>query len=247
MRKYKAAPHPFVILPPDEKKREYNPGETLEFGLNLVGRIADYLPYFIYAFEELGRIGIGKGRGKYSLLNVASPQGDRGGESRLVYSGAEKVLTNSFKQHTFDDAVTAAKSLSHQENLALRFLTPTRIIYSGQLAPRPEFHVIFRNLLRRLSLLSYFYCDGTPEDTDFRSLIEQAENIKTITQDYRWHDWERYSSRQETSMKLGGFLGTATYSGKFNRFLPHLIMGQQLHVGKGTSFGLGKYIIEPAS
>ncbi len=37
MHKYPAAPHPFVILPPLEAKREYVPGEYFHFGLTLVG------------------------------------------------------------------------------------------------------------------------------------------------------------------------------------------------------------------
>src|SRR3989338_3951739 len=65
LRKYEKAPHPFIIEPPLEQKRLYNPGETLNFNLILIGKAIDYLPYFIYTFEELGKIGIGKGRGKY--------------------------------------------------------------------------------------------------------------------------------------------------------------------------------------
>ncbi len=63
MRKYTAAPHPFILEPSTNSRKSYRKGEDLSFGLTLIGRAADYLPYFIYAFEELGRIGIGKGRG----------------------------------------------------------------------------------------------------------------------------------------------------------------------------------------
>ena len=37
--------------------------DEISVGLTLIGRATDYLPYFIYALDELGRIGIGKGRG----------------------------------------------------------------------------------------------------------------------------------------------------------------------------------------
>ncbi|HEX8949253.1 MAG TPA: CRISPR-associated protein Cas6, partial [Dissulfurispiraceae bacterium] len=63
MRKYKTAPHPFIIEPPSETKKIYKPGDEVVFGLTLVGRAIDYIPYFIYTFDELGRIGIGKGKG----------------------------------------------------------------------------------------------------------------------------------------------------------------------------------------
>ena len=42
MRKYEAAPHPFVLLPPLEGKTSYQPGEMLTFGWTLIGRGADF-------------------------------------------------------------------------------------------------------------------------------------------------------------------------------------------------------------
>jgi hypothetical protein len=50
---------------------DMNPGDAVIFNLLLIGRAIDYLPYFIYTFEELGKVGIGKGRGKYSLTYVS--------------------------------------------------------------------------------------------------------------------------------------------------------------------------------
>ena len=42
-------------------------------------------------------------------------------------------------------------------------------------------------------------------------------------------------------MKLGGFLGKTTFHGDFDDFVPYLLLGEQWHIGKGVSFGLGKY------
>ena len=71
LRKYPAAPHLFVFLPPPEEKTQYRAGETLTFDLTLIGKGAGYLPSFIYAFERLGRHrGLGKGRGRFSVEAV---------------------------------------------------------------------------------------------------------------------------------------------------------------------------------
>ena len=45
-------PRPFVIKPPLETKETYMPGERLSFDVVLVGKIKDYLPYFIVTFKE---------------------------------------------------------------------------------------------------------------------------------------------------------------------------------------------------
>ena len=71
LRKYPAAPHPFVFLPPLEESTLYRPGDQLTFGLTLIGKGSDFLPYFIYTFERLGqRRGLGKGRGRFAVESV---------------------------------------------------------------------------------------------------------------------------------------------------------------------------------
>lgn len=228
MRKYPRAPHPFVIEPPDDEKRLYEPGERLEFSLVLIGKGREYLPYFIYAFEELGRMGIGKGRGRYCIENVSS-------RGEIIYAAETKTLCDP-------PQVVISSDNGPVEKITLTFLTPTRIKYEEQLAPIPEFHMLIRSLLRRLSSLSYFH-DGRRMETDFKGLIERAGAVRTMHKDLKWIDLPRYSARQQTTMMLGGFVGRMTFDGKLTEFMPYLRLGEIVHIGKATSFGLGKYVI----
>jgi len=88
MRKYKTVPHPFVIEPPSEKKRGYKPGDEINFGLILIGKAIDCLPYFIYTFDELGKIGIGKGKSKYELKSVSC-------DGKTIYDSGTKPSRHS--------------------------------------------------------------------------------------------------------------------------------------------------------
>lgn len=94
--------------------------------------------------------------------------------------------------------------------LRIRFLTQTRLKHEGMIVRRPEFHVLFRALLRRLSSLALFHCD-TRLEVDYRSLIAEAEEIQLVRDETRWEEWTRYSSRQGQRMAWGGFTGRATY------------------------------------
>jgi len=45
-------------------------------------------------------------------------------------------------------------------------------------------------------------------------------------------------------MLMGGIIGTAVYEGELAEFLPLLDFFAKTHLGKGTSFGLGKVKVE---
>ncbi len=237
MTKYTNAPHPFIIEPPPERKRGYKPGDVIEFGLTLIGRATDYLPYFIYTFDELGKIGIGKGRGNYELQDVSC-------EGKTIYNSNSKTL-KSFKPSILNIEPEILNSVSQNSKLlTLNFHTPTRIIYNGNLTLDLEFHILIRQLLRRVSLLSYFHCGTDISDWDFKGMIEKAKEVNVKERNLKWHDWERYSARQDTRMKMGGFVGEITFEGDIEPYMPFIKAGEILHVGKGTSFGLGKYEIK---
>ncbi|MEW6374612.1 MAG: CRISPR system precrRNA processing endoribonuclease RAMP protein Cas6 [Thermodesulfobacteriota bacterium] len=240
MRKYPFAPHPFVITPPLEEKREYLKDDALCFGLTLIGKSIDYLPYFIYTFDELGRMGIGKGKGKYQLEEVRS-RGDTKREE-TIYSSKDKTLHQNFRVTNLAELLSSFTSNPTPQIITLHFITPTRLKFDGKLSPTLEFHILLRNLLRRVSLLSYFHCN-CELNLDFKGIIEKSREIKVGKSNLHWFDWERYSNRQDTKMMMGGFVGSVTFEGNLEQFLPFLLLGEYIHVGKGTSFGLGKYEI----
>ncbi|OHB37998.1 MAG: hypothetical protein A2Y09_10555 [Planctomycetes bacterium GWA2_39_15] len=282
LRLYPKVPHPFVIEPPITEKQTFEPGETFSFHLILIGNAIDYLPYFIYTFTELGKQGIGQGRGKYDLLHVEGIGLED--EAIQIYNSKVQTLTNHYpiiqahqlnhqnlvsvneqgvethnriKQHQATsssisppceggDKGEVVKSdaipLNHNNKINISILTPLRLRFDGHITDKIEFHVLIRNLLRRISSLSYFHCDEKFQ-VDFKGLIEKASAVKQIRSDTHWFDWKRYSTRQEEWMSLGGVTGAVSYEGDLSDFMLLLRLGEYVHVGKGTSFGLGKYKI----
>lgn len=281
LRLYPKVPHPFVIEPPVTEKQAFAPGESFSFHLILIGNAIDYLPYFIYTFTELGKQGIGTGRGRYDLVQVEGIGLD--GKAAEIYTHKTQTLTNRYpiiQAHQLDhqDIAPAASHAeekhsvvnarpndgggmktpaaassceggngsatgdNHHSTITISLRTPLRIRFDGQITQSFEFHVLLRNLLRRVSSLSYFHC-GQKLDMDFRGLIEKAATVKQTQSDTRWYDWKRYSTRQEAWMSLGGIVGSVLYEGDLSDFMTLLRLGEYVHVGKGTSFGLGKYEI----
>jgi CRISPR-associated endoribonuclease Cas6 len=239
MRKYKTTPHPFVIEPPLERKSIYKPDEQLSFELTLIGKAIDYYPYFIYTFDELGKTGIGKGRGTFELHEVTTSE-------EIIYTSKNKKLATVQPVElllALPDSFDSSLS-TNNDILSLSFITPTRISFDGHLSIDIEFHMLIRTLIRRIAILSYFHCGGDPTQWDFKGIIEMAKRVRTKDSSLSWYDWERYSAQQDTRMKMGGFIGDITFEGGIEPFMPLIKAGEILHVGKGTSFGLGKFQIQ---
>ncbi|MBI3636114.1 MAG: hypothetical protein HY216_07855, partial [Candidatus Rokubacteria bacterium] len=175
------APRPFVIEPPIAPPPVYEAGARFAVGVVLVGRAIDYLPYFIHAFEELGRVGIGRGLGRYRLETVDAVPAT--GASLPVYDAGRRALTSVFPAVTVEDVGVAPG-----DSLTLRFLTPTRLRHGGRGASPTEFHVLFRNVARRVNFLNHFHCAGEvlPSVSD---LIEAALRIGTVEERLQWHTW----------------------------------------------------------
>ncbi|MCX7973803.1 MAG: CRISPR system precrRNA processing endoribonuclease RAMP protein Cas6 [Candidatus Aminicenantes bacterium] len=191
-------------------------------------------------------MGIGKNRKKFLLKEVLTEENESQ-EEITIYSLEEGVIKNINNKVTWAEIIDKFKmnkDIKRSKYLAINFITPTRIKYQDEFISVPEFHIIIRSLMRRISNLSYFHC-GETLNINFDYLINQATKIKIDKISINWVEWERFSFIQERRMKFGGFVGEVIYKGDLSKFLPFLILGEYIHVGKGASFGLGLYKIMP--
>jgi CRISPR-associated endoribonuclease Cas6 len=171
-------------------------------------------------------------------------RGDFLNNNGTIYSSNTKTL-KSFKPSVLNLKPLISNSGSPDSGLlTLDFKTPARLIYNGHLTLDLEFHMLIRQLLRRISLLSYFHCGIDMSDWDFKGIIEKAKEVAVKKSNLKWYEWERYSARQDTRLNMGGFVGEISFEGDIEPFMPLINAGEVLHVGKGTGFGLGRYEVK---
>lgn len=226
-------PAPYVIEPLAGVENEYKRGETLSFYLLLVGKSIGLLPLFITAYEKAGNNGLGRGRSQFNLKQVEQEIDDIlmpiwTEDNHYINPSVPIDIDNDISRLPFSTGIT------------LQLKTPLRLVDRGRLNDRPEFIVLMRAVFRRLDALGKIHGEG-PLEIDYKSYLEAAAGIKTAPSHTRWKDWERYSSVQDSFMKLGGLVGELSYAGDLTAFIPFLRMAEVLHVGKNTSFGLGQY------
>ncbi|QLA19328.1 CRISPR system precrRNA processing endoribonuclease RAMP protein Cas6 [Desulfolutivibrio sulfoxidireducens] len=228
-----APPHPYVIEPPLDEKNLFAPGDALEFGLLLFGKSNDYLAFFLHATSLMGKRGIGRGREGPATFSLTAAY-DAGGSMIFDPEGG-RLLGDPQPQELILDTTRQDGCLP----LRLSFVTPFRMKYMNQLHDEVPFHVLVRATLRRISSLFNHHGEGEP-DIDYKGLVHRAMDVPILASSLRWLDWTRYSNRQQSKMLLGGIVGSITYADVPGEYIPLLSLARQVHLGKQTSFGLGR-------
>jgi len=230
-----AVPHPFVIEPPLTGNTDFEAGSQLDCNLLLFGEVNRSLPYFMYAFDRMGKIGIGKKiNGKRAAFSL-----------QRVYSGKQVIYDNAEQSLKMDDAfhplklAAPADSTDTDIRLKVTLETPLRLKFANRIQAELPFHLLIRAALRRVSTLFACYGDGEPA-LDYQGLVRESEKIRIADSNLKWFDWQRFSNRQNQAMLMGGMIGSDTYEGNLGAYLPLLDFCSRVHIGKQTSFGLGK-------
>jgi hypothetical protein len=212
------------------------PGETLSFDLLLFGQAVELQAYAVLAVDRMAQVGLGFQRARFRLARVEA----------LGLSGPPRTLFTEGAPLSFQPAQASRPEPDSPaaERITLRFATPLRLKVRDRLAGRPGFRDLVFNALRRVLDLAHTHVPGAAVEWGFRTFLEQSSAVRVVTEDLRWHDWERWSNRQRTAMKLGGVLGTVVLEGDLSPFVPLLRTAEVVHVGKGATFGLGKVFVE---
>jgi CRISPR-associated endoribonuclease Cas6 len=233
LKKIEKAPHPFVLYVPEKYQLEYQAKDAtnskIHFFLVLVGEAIEYISYFILAFEEMGKNGIGLEKSPFKIETVLC-------SGKSIYSPGEKKINRDFPLISGSEFIEENASV---QAVTIEMETPLRIKFGKKFRKHFTFDMLVRNLLRRIQLLSALYCGG-PLRVDFKDLIEKSKGVKVSDSRIHWEQQTRFSFRQERILSMGGVSGSIEFSGDIGPFMPFLCIGEYLHVGKGTAFGLGK-------
>ncbi|WP_224985135.1 CRISPR system precrRNA processing endoribonuclease RAMP protein Cas6 [Geomonas agri] len=197
-----------------------NRGRACELALTLVGSSIQHLPAFLVAVTLLIE---NKGG---AVVDVAA---ESPGGARSDYAGDGSLPLPLLG--SLDPTLTGPLPT---ETVALRLVTPLKLVRDGRLLKGFTFADFARTLMRRVSSLAYHY-EGAEPAMDYRWLSGQSESVRTVESDCRFVFWNG---------RPAGILGTARFAGDLEPFHLLLHVGTATHLGKGASFGFGCYCVE---
>lgn len=233
-------PRPIIFRVAYGEERYLAPGDTLTFGLVVVGHAVTQLPYLLAALREVGQDGLGRTRGRLELEEVQSVQ---------PYTGEEvNLLRGTDLEVNLSPLLLRAGELPPVpgERLRLHLRSPLHIKVGGQMAEDLHFPVLLRALQRRVSNLEQIYGGAASLGADFTRLPLLAREVETVWQDLHFVSQLRKGSRPQQKTNMEGVVGTLEYRGDFTPFTTLMRYGEQLGVGKWAHFGAGLYDLEVA-
>lgn len=250
-------PRPYIIRAQPSKKVLYREGEAFVFDLALCADALRFFPYIVMALERLAHEGLGKrgpendyqrGRLRIERVTAVHPLTGAGQEIRASSQSRTK-LPDLPATHADVLALAQQWTAVHHGtapvSYAFHFHTPLRLIEQGHTLKQPRFRPLFHRLITRLEELSGRFSD-TPLQLDVPALLTLADEVALVRNQTQWVELESYSTRQGGSTPIGGLMGTAVYQAPdWQPFLPWLIWGSLVGVGKNTVKGDGWYTLQP--
>jgi hypothetical protein len=229
---YFSVPHPFVLSVPWDGKSE-DGDHNLE--LTLIGRGNQCAAYVILALKIAAEEGVNP-LGPLTLAGVQQESAAGSGTWTEIF--ADGAQLNAL-------APAAVVAPPAPALIRIHLESPLRLRHENSYvsAERFEFADLFRNILRRVSFLTYFHTER-PLETDFAGLVHRSREVGIGNTVLRWRDWTRYSTRQQEKLQMGGLVGGFSVRlGGIEDLWPYLWLGQWVHAGKGATMGLGRYRI----
>lgn len=237
---FSSVPNPYVVEPPPLGGGVVGGTTPLVFAMVLVGaETLRQLPLIVHAWQRALRHGLGRARVPGQLQRV-----EWVGEGGL----AETVFEYPSSQVLGHTAALQLPAELRATRLTLHIETPMRLQHQGRpLGPdQLDLRTLALAAARRASLVLGLHAGLAPLD-DMAPLLEEVQGLRDDRTALRWHDWTRYSSRQQQEMTLGGVVGRWELAGTLQEVLRWLWLCQWLHLGKNATMGMGAYRLSGVS
>jgi hypothetical protein len=244
-------PRAFVIDPPSAEPDAYRRGDVVTFGFVCIGPACESIAYPVLAFERFQQTGAPEYNPQVSRFRLAGVR-DRLADGQPIFESgnlrparARDIASYSIEAREWND-----------EELEIEFFTPVTVVNKEARERDPQsgialfadFYDLVYNLANRVGGLWQLYGENWPGQPGFfrwrEQLLKASRTITTTHRDLQMVRAWGYSNRQHAERPIGGFTGRMKFAGDFSPVKELLGIGEIVHVGNQTAFGLGRYVIK---
>lgn len=224
--------NPYLIVPPAISDACYHTGEELSFYIYLLGDAERYVQQLINALQKIKRLELGASRYPFEL-------------KKMVHSLEQRIIWQKgfFNAAAARGATLPYRCLSDIREMTIYAHTPLRIRRNGALLEDIDFPTIIRNITSRLEAIAARY-GGWVDRAEAERIQTLSEKVTIIQNHLELKNMKRYSNRLGEKMDFSGLLGSIQFEGELTPFVPWLYAAQILHIGRNTTFGMGRIEVE---
>jgi len=242
-----SSPPPALLLAPGAAMpARLQPGSIVPIDLVLVGKAIQALPLLLAVLARMASAGLGPLRVPCTIVRVDAVDA-AGTPYAAVQVGAE-VAGREPDPLTTRAWLYRASTLPGVGTVTCDIRTRLRLQRQGFVSSdAPTFADVAKALVRRAAALAAAHCAEDAPFPDPRPWLAAAESIELREAHLRWEQHERRSARTGHTMPLDGFLGRLTYGGppeSLALFVLILLLGETIGLGRGCSFGNGRYSLD---
>lgn len=216
-------PNPFTI-DIGKTKRIYISGDKLCFGVTLIGDAIYYCDNFIEAVKYAAEHNFGERNLPVELVSVRDEFSD------ALLKSADDFDTEY--DHIYAEW-TDNNAQNEADHIHIEFLTP--FIYSNQNCENITFYEFMDRLFDRISAITDVYGDN--EFVLPYNFAVHKNKIKTVC------DLKPVIVKQKNK-EYEASIGAIDFYGNLTRYIPYIILGQEIHFGKMTTRGFGQYKVD---
>ncbi|NLJ08588.1 MAG: hypothetical protein GX437_13080 [Sphingobacteriales bacterium] len=239
-------PAAFAFDPLDLSKSNYEQGDSFVFDILLFGNTVKYIKKLVDVFRLMGETGIGSRSsafGQRGLFSIESVVNIGIHDQKNILDADNKIIPQ-FKPSLISlNSFSDESAFNHQ--IVLNFIHPLTIISKNKLLFNElNFNDIKSSLINRIVLLSNFYCNKSFQDVNSFFQSYQSSEGEITSAKLHLHTYRYSSSRQKKIIRYKALRGQIFLKNISLNDFKLLKLGEHIFIGRNTSSGFGKYILE---
>lgn len=224
----KDPPRPYIFRSENRICR-FSAGDLLQAEIVLFGNFIDWVAVVCQAMELAAYRGFGVSRQRYALTKtiIIGPGGKE-------FSAQDKVT----EAMCFKISPPCLDGSENRKNAFFEAITPVNVdkkTYPGFF----DAEFFLNSFIRRISNLSRYWGDNDWSDFPFNDYFTRLKPCKILSNSMQNFQTRRYSLTQSREFPIKGFIGNFSISEvpvSLMELLTHL---ENIHIGKGTAWGMG--------
>lgn len=224
-------PNPYLIVPSQINHSEFRTGEELSFHILLLGEAVQYAQPLVKALQ-IQELGLGATRYPFVLKKITHDP-----DQRVIWEDG------NFHAAAVRSVALPYRTLPDVNQVTIHTRTPLRIRRDGALLETIDFVTIIRNITHRFEAVAARY-GGWVDAAEAERIRELSVQVAVLQNHFAAKPMMRYSNRLGEKMDFSGLTGSMRLQGDLSPFVPWLYAAQIFHVGRNTTFGMGRIEVE---